>query len=117
MLIDYGANPCCVTKDQKMTPLHLQVFKNSKESNCKCINILCHASKGTNMIDAYQFENLSAIHLAILNENAYVVKQLLDCGANPTVKAPNGYRPLHLACQWGSKLILSHIIIGLLENS
>lgn len=60
---------------------------------------------------------MAAVHLAILNDKSRIVKQLLDCGANPTSKAPNGYRPLHLACQWGSKLILSHIIIGLLENS
>lgn len=98
MLIDFGANPCCITKDEKMTPLHVQVFRNSNEIACKCINILCKASKGTSMIDAYQHENLAAIHLAILNNNASLVKCLLDCGANPTLKAPNGYRPLHLAC-------------------
>ena len=30
---------------------------------------------------------------------------------------PDGLRPLHMACQTGSKDILSSIIIGLLENA
>ena len=79
-------------------------------------------------IDTRNEQGQSALHLAIKWNRPIFVKQLLECGSNPDALwvttnqqsskglQPVGYRPLHLACQIGSKEILSLIIISLLEN-
>ena len=59
--------------------------------------------KDSNPIDSRTQEGLTALHLAILNDLPEMVKQLLESGASPIADAPNGYKPIHLACQFGSK--------------
>lgn len=115
ILMNFGANPCLLTNDKRMTPIHLLVMR--RKQNCECIKILIKNNRaGQNPIESRTQENLTALHLAILNDQTELVKQLLDCGASPVAEGPNSYKPIHLACQWGSKGILSYIIISLLEN-
>ena len=70
--------------------------------------------------------NQTALHVAILKGNDCFVKQLLDSGASPIAlyfdpskpgaSEEKGYRPIHMACQVGSKNILSFVLLSIFEN-
>ena len=96
MLMNFGANPCLLTNDKRMTPIHLLIMR--RKQNCNCIKILMSGKLDQNPIESKTQEGLTALHLAILNDLPDMVKQLLDCGASPIADAPNGYKPIHLAC-------------------
>lgn len=67
-----------------------------------------HPSYGLN-IDAKNISGQNALHVSILNRQANLVKQLLECKASPVTtlyldhSAMKGYKPIHLACKAGSK--------------
>lgn len=107
------------------TPLHYLVSRKEPQS-CDCISTLMRAATEQTQVDYLHVVNASghsALHLAILYNNPLFVKQLLDQGANPVQQTHQGLKPLHLACQLGSreprgpKEILAQLIVGLLENS
>ena len=49
ILLRYQSNPFLVTRDQKMTALHLLVLRNKhfpQRSNCKCFEYMCENNQG-----------------------------------------------------------------------
>lgn len=135
MLMENGANPCLVSKPRhehgfeigRDTPLHYLSGRNSDlnlGSVCRCALTLgrkTHPSFRLNM-DAKNMSGKTALHLAISNRNANVVKQLLECRASPVIplflnsNSMKGYKPIHLACKIGDKQILSYILLSIFEN-
>ncbi|OUM60549.1 hypothetical protein PIROE2DRAFT_27621, partial [Piromyces sp. E2] len=60
----------------------------------------------------------TALHLACLNENEIIVKDLVEHDANVNEKNNYGYTPLHYSCKNGNKNIENNksIVEYLIEN-
>lgn len=57
-------------------------------------------------IDSVDEYGRTALHYAISNNQAEVVKQLIERGASTTIADVNGISPMHLAAESGSKEIM-----------
>lgn len=52
-------------------------------------------------LDIQNDDQQTPLHLAVLTKQPGVIRRLLICGADASIRDANGNTPLHLACQMG----------------
>lgn len=91
LILDHYADPNIKTYETQQTPLHEAVIKNKQPA----IEILC-ADEDINL-DQQDFDDATALHLAINSRYTDAAATILGSGANPNIRKNNGQTSLHIA--------------------
>lgn len=95
-MIACGLSPNHVFEENaKQTPLHVA----AANGHLPAVHILLQAQAQINAIDAEQHTPLIS---AIMAKHNDVVKYLIKCGADLTLKSEDGMTPLHIAAKSGN---------------
>ncbi|TTY87653.1 NF-kappa-B inhibitor alpha [Bagarius yarrelli] len=80
------------------TYLHLAVIHEAQEMALKLIEM----SVRNPFLNRQNYQRQTALHLAVITDQALVVERLLKAGCDPTLVDDNGNTALHVACRTGS---------------
>lgn len=93
--------------DQKRSPLHWAASTGKKEL---CEMLLRRAKLPRANINAMEFRQKTALHLAVTHGRDDIVELLLAYGADVMAKSDGSWTPLHNACEQGSVKILKQLM-------
>ncbi|OXU17546.1 hypothetical protein TSAR_016543 [Trichomalopsis sarcophagae] len=79
------------------TQLHTSITMNHMEASFWLINLAPHPC----LLDIYNDESYTALHLAVIISEPKIVRRLVLAGASTTVRTRGGNTPLHMACSYG----------------
>ncbi|KAM7383203.1 hypothetical protein PAMP_002874 [Pampus punctatissimus] len=99
--------------DDGDTALHIAVVQGESAIVCKLIQLLLWARRG---LDIYNNLRQTPLHLAVITQQANMVKTLLRAGADPAALDRNGQTALHLCCEYDQRDCLS-VVLSLSASS
>ncbi|KAG7510134.1 NF-kappa-B inhibitor alpha [Solea senegalensis] len=91
------------TTEDGDTLLHLAVIHEAKDY----IRSMVDVSRNTDFLDRQNDLRQTALHLAVITNQADVCQHLLASGCDPTMVDNRGDTPLHIACRHGNLLCFS----------
>ncbi|MES2677186.1 MAG: ankyrin repeat domain-containing protein [Pseudomonadota bacterium] len=78
------------------------------DKQIKIINLLL--SEGASVDTESKYDNTTALHKAVCNENAALVKLLASKGADPNKKSIDGFTPFYQACEIGNYKMVEFLL-------
>lgn len=98
ILLEYGADVNAVDEYNGRGNQHANSFSRTSFSVCDMLyaDIACRFSEfSEHLRPGADFRGCTALHYAVLFDDEYLVKLLLESGADPTIKNELGYLPIH----------------------
>ncbi|XP_042246577.1 NF-kappa-B inhibitor alpha-like [Thunnus albacares] len=94
---DYEPWRAVVTEDGD-TLLHLAIIHEASEHALQMIKL----SHSHSFLNVQNHQRQTALHLAVITEQPYLVERLLKAGCDPRLTDDSGNTALHIACKRGS---------------
>lgn len=82
---------------QHVRPIHLAAMNG----HCDVATVLGKAGADINAMQSVSDVTMTPLYIAVKNRDAGMVRALIDAGCDVNGRRPDGWSPLHLACEQG----------------
>jgi ankyrin repeat protein len=103
VLLEHGADVNALDKDKKRSPLLCSIGSEKVE----IVRMILKKGAKVNQVDS---EGYTALHEASMRGNGPIVKELLDYGADRSLKTSKGKTPLELAKENGHEKLAAILV-------